>query len=103
MSHLTTVTLEVEVLVESHHSDRLLAARGRDDGLIAAHAQRGETPEIQRWKSGCQWMVLSHILTHSLTDSLNTFKPQILMDSTFSEPNQAALAILSNQMIASHS
>jgi len=44
MSYLTAVTLEMEVLVECHHSDRFLAARGRNNGLIAAHAQRGETP-----------------------------------------------------------
>lgn len=43
---LTTVTLEVEVLVESHHSDCLLAAWGRNNGLIAAHAQGGETPVV---------------------------------------------------------
>lgn len=43
---LATVTLEVEVLVESHHSDCLLAARGWNNGLITAHTQRGETPVV---------------------------------------------------------
>lgn len=43
---LTTVTLEMEVLVKSHNSDCLLAAWGWNDGLIAAHTQRGEAPVI---------------------------------------------------------
>lgn len=44
MSYLTTVTLEVEVLIESHHSDCLLTAWGWNDGVITAHTQRGELP-----------------------------------------------------------
>lgn len=44
MSYLTTVTLEVEVLIESHHSDSFLTAWGWNDGLITAHTQRGEAP-----------------------------------------------------------
>lgn len=47
MSYLTTVTLKVEVLVESHHSDCLLAARGWNNGFITAHTQGGETPGIE--------------------------------------------------------
>lgn len=43
---LTTVTLEVEVLVKSHHPDCLLAARGWNNGFITAHTQRGETPVV---------------------------------------------------------
>lgn len=43
---LTTVTLKVEVFVESHHSDCLLTASGWHYGLITAHAQRGETPVV---------------------------------------------------------
>lgn len=43
---LTAVTLEVEVLVESHHSDCLFAAWCWNDGLITAHTQRGETPVV---------------------------------------------------------
>lgn len=43
---LTTVTLKVEVLFESHDSDGLLAALGWNDGFIAAHTQRGETPVV---------------------------------------------------------
>lgn len=46
MSHLTAVTLKVEVLVESHHSHGLLAAGGWNNGFIAAHTQWGETPGI---------------------------------------------------------
>lgn len=53
MSYLTTVTLEVEVLVQGHDSDCLLAARCWHDGLVTAHTQRGETPEIKRGR-GCQ-------------------------------------------------
>ena len=66
MSYLTTVTLKVEVLVESHHSDRLLTARGRNNGFITAHTQRRESPEIERWE---RWLLvddgLRQILTHS--------------------------------------
>lgn len=51
VSYLTTVTLEVEVLVKSHHSDSLLAALGRNDGFIAAHTQGGETPEIDNLRA----------------------------------------------------
>lgn len=51
MSNLAAVTLEMEVLVESHHSDGLLAARSWNDGLITAHTQRGETPGMKRWKA----------------------------------------------------
>lgn len=47
MSHLTAVTLKVEVLVQSHHSDSLLAASGWNNGFITAHTQRGETPGIK--------------------------------------------------------
>lgn len=43
---LTTVTLKVEVLVESHHSDCLLTACSWNNGFITAHAQRGETPVV---------------------------------------------------------
>lgn len=43
---LTPVTLEVEVFIQSHDSDRLLASRGRNDGLVTAHTQRRETPVI---------------------------------------------------------
>lgn len=43
---LTAVTLEVEVLVKSYHSDRLLAARGWNNGFITAHTHRGETPVV---------------------------------------------------------
>lgn len=43
-SYLTAVTLEVEVLVKSYHSDRLLAAWGWNNGFITAHTHRGETP-----------------------------------------------------------
>lgn len=49
MSHFTTITFEVKVLFESHNSDRLLAARGRNDGFIAAHTQWGETPARIKW------------------------------------------------------
>lgn len=48
MCYLTAVTLKVEVLVKSHHSDSLLAARGWNNGLITAHTQRGEAPGIMR-------------------------------------------------------
>lgn len=48
LSHLTTVTLKVEVLVKGHDSDRLLAARRWNDGFITAHTQRGETPGTSR-------------------------------------------------------
>lgn len=48
LSHLTTVTLEVEVFVEGHDPDRLLAARRWNDGFITAHTQRGETPGTNR-------------------------------------------------------
>lgn len=51
MSYLATVTLEVEVLVESHHSDCLFAAWGRNNGLITAHTQRGETPGTEEVES----------------------------------------------------
>lgn len=51
MSHFTTITLEVKVLFQSHNSDRLLAARGRNYGFIAAHTQRGETPARIKWLS----------------------------------------------------
>ena len=54
MSHLATVTLEMEVLVESHHSDCLFAAWSWNNGLVTAHTQRGETPEIERWKDALQ-------------------------------------------------
>lgn len=54
MSYFTTVTLEVKVLFQSHNSDRLLAARGRNDGLIAAHTQRGETPAKITWTLDCK-------------------------------------------------
>lgn len=47
VSHLTAVTLKVEVLVQSHHSDSLLAASGWNNGFITAHTQRGETPGIK--------------------------------------------------------
>lgn len=43
---LATVTLEMEVLVESHHSDCLFAAWSWNNGLVTAHTQRGETPVI---------------------------------------------------------
>lgn len=43
---LTTVTLEVEVFVKSHHSDCLLTAWSWNNGLITAHTQRRETPVI---------------------------------------------------------
>lgn len=48
MSYLTTVTLKVEVLVQSDHSDCLLASCGWNDGFITAHTQRGETPGIKK-------------------------------------------------------
>lgn len=64
MSYLTTVTLEVEVLVESHHSDCLLAARGWNNGFITAHTQRGETPGIKRW-----------LLLNGLQSNSHTFSP----------------------------
>lgn len=43
---LTTVTLKMKVFVEGHHSNGLLAARSWNNGLIAAHAQRRETPVV---------------------------------------------------------
>ena len=46
--YLASVALEVKVLLQSHHPHRLLTARGRDDGLIAAHADRREAPERER-------------------------------------------------------
>lgn len=51
--YLTAVTLKVEVLVESHHSDCLLAASCWNNGFITAHTQRGETPGIEGWRAGC--------------------------------------------------
>lgn len=43
---LTAVTLEVKVLVESYHSDRLLTARSGNNGFIAAHTKRRETSVV---------------------------------------------------------
>lgn len=67
MSYLTTVTLKVEVLVESHHSDCLLAASGWNNGFITAHTQRGETPGIKRWPS----VKLSRIYTRSTISNVS--------------------------------
>lgn len=61
MSHLTAVTLKVEVLVQSHHSDGLLAASGWNNGFITAHAQRGETPGMKETSVSLIITCLHHI------------------------------------------
>lgn len=43
---LTTVTLKVEVFIKGHHSDCLLTAWSRNNGLVAAHTERRETPVV---------------------------------------------------------
>lgn len=54
--YLTAVTLEVEVFIEGHHSDRFLTAGVGNDGFITAHTQRRETSARKR-RTGC-WLFL---------------------------------------------
>lgn len=43
---LTAITLKMKVFFQGHHSNGFLAAWSWNNGLIAAHAQRRETPVV---------------------------------------------------------
>lgn len=63
-AYLTAVTLQVEVFVEGHHSDRFLAPWGWNNGFIAAHTQRRETSKRRRQNSVVISLKFSKVKQH---------------------------------------